>query len=214
MNTYSEKSITIGFMFTLVAFLGLANIIAIGVKGKRNAYILRLFSYRWNCSGITGQMPWRSNAGISRYSVSVWKLVPTRGNSVGCSIKERNRVRSCKLEISPGESSSMDSTGELERGCGSIWDTRWRPFITDSWRSAGCHWGRPSSGEDIEYVRRGLVGWTVKVYPPPRGDRVVDSAFREDHDAFRLREMTPRLCEDLDAFTIREERAESCNPVP
>ena len=113
-------------MSTLVAFLGLANIIAIGVKGKRNAYILRLFSYRWNCSGITGQMPWRSNAGISRYSVSVWELVPTRGNSVvGCSIEGRGRVRSCKLEISPGESSSMDSTGEPERGCGNIWDTRW-----------------------------------------------------------------------------------------
>jgi len=55
-NAYSEKSVAIGFIFTFVALFGLANIILSGVKGQHwiNAYILRLFSYRWKFSGATG----------------------------------------------------------------------------------------------------------------------------------------------------------------
>jgi hypothetical protein len=47
VNTYSEKSVTIGFKSTLVSFFGLVNITVSGVEAKfrYDAYILRLFSY-------------------------------------------------------------------------------------------------------------------------------------------------------------------------
>lgn len=47
VNTYSEKSITIGFMSTLVGFFGLGNITVSGVEAKFrcDAHILRLLSY-------------------------------------------------------------------------------------------------------------------------------------------------------------------------
>ena len=56
IRTHSEKSINIGFIFTFVAFFGLANIIVSIVRGehRRDAYIVRLFSYLWKNSGTVG----------------------------------------------------------------------------------------------------------------------------------------------------------------